>query len=101
MADVPGWLVEGTGSAMHAGCNRCVGSTVHPRYVQDLHRNQCISEVFESAVPTHQFRVVDEGHDWTKSKNFPIGENDVAKGLIMFMIGSDEEHPIIQVFPYF
>ena len=52
---------------------------------------QDISAVWGSVIPTHHFLVVDEVCGWTLSKHFPICEKDVPEGLIMWVIGHDEE----------
>ena len=47
-------------------------------------------------IPNHQFLVIDEFCSWASSKHFPIVENDVSKGLVMWLIGCVEENSIIQ-----
>ena len=60
-------------------------------YERDLGMDQCFAEVFGSAVPTHQFLVVDEICSWVSSKHFPVVENDVSEGVVMRVVGGDEE----------
>ena len=54
-----------------------------------------VSEVFWSAVPTHQFLLVDKIHSGVLSKHFPFAKNDVSKRVVMQMISGGEEVSII------
>ena len=59
--------------------------------------DQGIFEDVVSAVPTHQFRIVNKDCSQALSQHFPIDEYDNPKRLIMWMIGRDEESPIIHL----
>ena len=57
--------------------------------------DQHVSEVWGSAVPTHQFLLVDKVHSGVSSKHFPVGKNDVYKRVVMRMISDDQEDSVI------
>ena len=64
-------------------------------YEVDLGMDQCFSEVLGSAVPAHQFLLVDEVCSWVTTKHFPVEENNVSEGVGMWVVSGDEEDFVI------
>ena len=64
-------------------------------YEGDLGTDQSSSEVFGSAVPAHQFLLVDEICSRVSSNHFPVAENDVSEGVVMWVVSGDEKDFVI------